>query len=125
MATILYVDDEAAIRRAVVQWLTRRGHTVHQAGSLAEARDVIVAQPVDGAFVDLWLGRENGLELQDWIEQNRPELSSNIVFVTGDITACEASESPFGTLERPVLAKPFELQQLDAFVDRWMRQPSR
>jgi DNA-binding NtrC family response regulator len=124
VATVLYVDDEAAIRRAVVQWLSRHGHTVHAVGSLADARDVLGAQTVDGAFVDLWLGKENGRELQSWIDENRPGLSPNIVYVTGDITACEASESPFGTLERPVLSKPFELQQLDAIVDRWMSQPS-
>ncbi|HEY7234926.1 MAG TPA: response regulator [Gemmatimonadaceae bacterium] len=125
MATVLYVDDEPAIRRAVVQWLSRRGHMVYAVGSLADAREVLVAQPVDGVFVDLWLGKESGCELQSWIEQHRPELSANVVYVTGDITACEASESPFGTLARPVLSKPFELRQLDDVVDRWMKQPSR
>ena len=108
----------------MVQWLSRHGHTVHAVGSLADAREVLGAQTVVGAFVDLWLGKENGRELQNWIDENRPGLSPNIVYVTGDITACEASQSPFGTLQRPVLAKPFELQQLDDFVDRWMRQPS-
>jgi DNA-binding NtrC family response regulator len=120
MATVLFVDDEDAIRRAVSAWLTRRGHTVHTAGTLAEARDLLASHAVDGAFIDLWLGAESGLELQDWIEDNRPELSPKIVFVTGDPGAREMARYSAGTLGHPVLAKPFELQELDTFVRHWM-----
>jgi DNA-binding NtrC family response regulator len=120
MATVLYVDDEDAIRRAVFAWLTRRGHTVHTAGTLAEARDLLASQAVDGAFIDLWLGEESGLELQDWIEDNCPELSPKIVFVTGDPGAREIVRCSMGKLGHPVLTKPFELQQLDTFVHLWM-----
>ena len=119
MATVLYVDDEAAIRRAVVAWLTRRGHTVHVAASIGDARELLSSQTVDGAFVDLWLGGESGLELRDWIDEHRPELSANVVFVTGDPGADTAGRGPLAGLGRPVLAKPFDLQQLDEFVDGW------
>jgi len=119
MATVLYVDDEAAIRRAVVAWLTRRGHTVHTAATLGDARELLSSQSIDGAFVDLWLGAESGLELRDWIDEHRPDLSPNVVFVTGDPGADTAGQGPLGTLGRPVLAKPFDLEQLDHFVDGW------
>jgi DNA-binding NtrC family response regulator len=125
MATVLYVDDEDAIRRAVSAWLTRRGHTVHTAGTLADARDLLASQAIDGAFIDVWLGAESGLELQDWIEEHRPELSLRIVFVTGDLGASEIARSSAGKLGRPVLAKPFELQELDTFVHSWMNPGSR
>ena len=119
MATVLYVDDEAGIRRAVVAWLTRRGHTVHTAASIGDAREVLNSQTIDGAFVDLSLGDESGLELRDWIEEHRPELSRNIVFVTGDPAADTQGRGRLETLGRPVLAKPFDLQQLDQFVEGW------
>lgn len=125
MAIVLYVDDEDAIRRAVVAWLTRRGHTVHSARTLADARDVLSSQPVDGAFVDVWLGDESGLELQEWIDENRPDLSPNIVYVTGDLAASVTSRAALGTLGRPILSKPFELQQLDAFVASWVAPTDR
>jgi len=125
MATILYVDDEEAIRRAVSAWLTRRGHTVHTAATLGDARDLLASQAIDGAFVDVWLGSESGLELQDWIDEHRPELSQRIVFVTGDLGATQIADWSLGKLGRPVLAKPFELQQLDRFVDGWMNSSSR
>jgi DNA-binding NtrC family response regulator len=120
MATILYVDDEDAIRRAVVAWLTRRGHTVHAVASVAGARNLLESHPVDGAFVDLWLDNESGLELQNWIDENRPDLSPNVVFVTGDVNANETAGSTLGVLGRRVLAKPFDLSQLDEIVDRWV-----
>ena len=121
MATVLYVDDEAAIRRAVVTWLTRRGHTVYEAACIANARDVLESQHVDGVFVDVWLGDESGLELQDWIDENRPELSRKLVFVTGDVAAAgDWTNRTLGGLARQVLAKPFDLKQLDEFVDRWV-----
>ena len=119
MATVLYVDDEAAIRRAVVSWLTRRGHTVHTAATVGDARELLQSQSVDGAFVDLWLGEESGLELRDWIDEHRPDLSANIVFVTGDPGADTGGRGSLADLGRPVLAKPFDLEQLDRFVDGW------
>jgi len=124
MATVLYVDDEDAIRRAVSAWLTRRGHTVHTAATLADARDLLASQAIDGAFVDVWLGDENGLELQDWIDEHRPDLSPKIVFVTGDVGASSVATHALGKLGHPVLAKPFELQQLETLVERWMTPAS-
>lgn len=125
MATVLYVDDEDAIRRAVSKWLTRRGHTVHTAGRLADARDLIASHVIDGVFIDIWLGEESGLELQDWIEEHCPQLSAKIVFVTGDLGASEIVRCSVGKLGRPVLTKPFELQQLETFVHLWVdRSPS-
>ncbi|HEY2378938.1 MAG TPA: response regulator [Gemmatimonadaceae bacterium] len=125
MAMVLYVDDEDAIRRAVSAWLTRRGHTVHTAATLTDARDLLASQAIDGAFVDVWLGDESGLELQDWVDENRPDLSRKIVFVTGDPVASDTAQRALGKIGRPVLAKPFELQQLDTFVERWMAPPPR
>jgi DNA-binding NtrC family response regulator len=119
MATVLYVDDEDGIRRAVVAWLSRRGHTVHVAASVGDARALLESRSFDGAFVDLWLAGESGLELQDWIDEHRPDLSHNIVFVTGDPGANATGRGPLTELGHPVLAKPFDLQQLDQYVAGW------
>jgi CheY-like chemotaxis protein len=125
MAIVLYVDDEEAIRRVVVAWLTRRGHTVHAVASVADATDLLRDRAVDGAFVDLWLENESGLELRDWIDEHLPALSPNVVFVTGDVAAGETTSPAIAGLGRPVLAKPFELVELDAYVDRWMGKIDR
>ena len=119
MATVLYVDDEDAIRRAVVTWLTRKGHVVHTASTVAAARELLATESIDGAFIDLWLGDESGLELQDWIDEHRPEFASNIVFVTGDLVTSDSVSRVLGGLGHPVLGKPFDLQELEIWAERW------
>lgn len=119
MATVLYVDDEVSIQRAVRAWLTRRGNVVHTASTLAEARDVLERHSVDGVFLDVWLGTESGFELQAWIDDNQPGLSHRIVYVTGDIMT-EVSVAKTGEqLGRPVLPKPFELRDLETYIAHW------
>ena len=124
MASVLYVDDEEAIRRAVITWLTRRGHVVHAAGTVSSALHLLESHPVDGAFVDVWLGDQSGFELQDWIDEHRPDLSAKVVLVTGDPASSEIAKRQhvLGQLGRPILAKPFDLSELEEFVAGWVRE---
>lgn len=118
MATVLYVDDEAPIRRAVSTWLGRKGHFVHEAGTLDEARAVLEThvEALDGVFIDLWLGAESGIELFKWLEARHPTLAERVAFVTGDLFDSPEVGREFA---RPVFAKPFELKELEAQVVKW------
>jgi DNA-binding NtrC family response regulator len=119
LATILYVDDEDAIRRALRSWLMRRGHIVFTAGSADEARSILESHTVDGVFIDIWLGRDSGFDLFEWIDMNCPSVAQNAVFVTGDIIRDPDVERSIAALERPVLTKPFELGELEQIVKGW------
>ena len=119
MATVLYVDDEEAIRRALTSWLTRRGHTVFTAGSSDEALAVLAANAVDAMFIDIWLGRESGFDLFEWVDMNRPALVDHIAFVTGAIVREPAVERSLAAFARPVLTKPFELTELERMIVSW------
>jgi DNA-binding NtrC family response regulator len=119
VATVLYVDDEDAIRRALRSWLMRRGHTVFTAGSGEEARAILTSHPVDGVFIDIWLGDESGFDLFEWIDMQFPRVAENAVFVTGDILREPEVEQALEALERPVLTKPFELTELERIVSGW------
>jgi DNA-binding NtrC family response regulator len=119
VATVLYVDDEEAIRRALRSWLMRRGHTVLTAGSGEEARSVLRSHSVDGVFIDIWLGDESGFDLFEWIDMQFPQVAENAVFVTGDIIRDPDVEHALAALERPVLTKPFELTELERIVAGW------
>lgn len=115
MHTLLYVDDEATIGRAVARWFERRGHIVHVAKSLSEARNVLETHDPDTIFIDVWLGTESGFELLAWIEDNRPPLAERVVFVTGDLVDGASEHSRiWTTLGRPVVRKPFDFAQLEA-----------
>jgi len=119
VATVLYVDDERAISRALSSWLTRRGHRVLTATSIAEAVGALEANDVDGAFLDVRLGAENGLELFEWIVQNQPRVAGNTAFVTGDIIPDPNLQSVVDQYGRPVLVKPFDLSELESIVKGW------
>ncbi|MFL5559949.1 MAG: response regulator [Gemmatimonadaceae bacterium] len=119
MATVLYVDDESAIRRLVRRWFERRGVTVITAESAGEARRLFAEHDVAGAFIDVWLGTETGFDLYAWIAQHRPHLKERIAFITGDVDAGVRDGTQLRALGRPVIAKPFELDDLDTFVRQW------
>jgi DNA-binding response OmpR family regulator len=116
MATVLYVDDEATIGRAVARWFERRGHVVHLAATIGAAQMVIADVDPDAVVIDVWLGEESGFELLSWIEDYRPHLGARVTFVTGELVDAGNSARVWRTLGRPVLQKPFELAQLEAMV---------
>ena len=122
MATVLYVDDEDSIRRALRAWLVRRGHVAFTAGSADEARAILESQTVDGVFIDIWLGHESGFDLFEWIDMNQPQVAENAVFVTGDIIRDPDVERSLTALERPVLTKPFDLGELERMVQGWVKK---
>ncbi|MBW8771284.1 MAG: response regulator [Gemmatimonadetes bacterium] len=126
MASLLYVDDEETIGRAVSRWFERRGHEVHVARSIEDAKQILAEHEPAAIFLDVWLGRESGFELLGWIEDEHPELANRVTFVTGELAdAQERARAPEQTdpredhasvwriLGRPVLQKPFELAQLE------------
>lgn len=113
MATLLYVDDEENIGRAVARWFGRRGHTVHLAPNIATAQRLLAEHDPDVLFVDVWLGSESGFELMSWIEDTRPELAGRVTFVTGELADNSRSDRVWRTLGRPVLQKPFDFAQLE------------
>ena len=113
MTTVLYVDDEETIGRAVARWFGRRGHTVHLAHDVRGAQALVTEHDPDVVFIDVWLGHESGFELMSWIEDVRPELAQRVTFVTGELADAGRSDRVWRTLGRPVLQKPFEFSQLE------------
>jgi DNA-binding NtrC family response regulator len=119
MATVLYVDDEPAIRRLVRRWFERRGVTMITAESADEARRLFAEHDVIGAFIDVWLGKETGFDLYAWLAEHRPQLRERIAFITGDVDSGVRDGTQLQALGRPVIAKPFELEDLEVFVRQW------
>lgn len=121
MPSLLYVDDEETIGRAVARWFERRGHAVHVARSVDEAKRVLLHYTPDAIFIDVWLGTESGFELMSWIEEVRGHLADRVTFVTGELAeSIEGSQRIWQTLGRPVLQKPFDLSQLEAHAHEYV-----
>jgi len=115
MPVVLYVDDEETIGRAVARWFERRGHVVHVARTVDEAKRVLLHHSPDAIFIDVWLGTESGFELLSWIEEAHPELAERVTFVTGELADADRSDRVWRTLGRPVLQKPFDFAQLERY----------
>lgn len=116
VATLLYVDDEVLIGKAVARWFERRGHAVQLAGTVAGAKAAIVERAPDVMFIDVWLGTESGFELMGWIEEMHPALASRVTFVTGELADSTDVSRIWKTLGRPVLQKPFDFADLERSI---------
>ena len=121
MATILYLDDEATIRRAVQLWLQRHGIAVVQAGSVHDAKLLVDEQHLDGAFVDVWLEDGSGLDFYNWLLEHHPRLAARVVFVTGDVGASPTLEERLRATGRPFIGKPFDLEEVKELAARCAR----
>ncbi|USR39804.1 sigma-54 dependent transcriptional regulator [Ectopseudomonas hydrolytica] len=84
-AQVIVVDDEAAIREAVQQWLELSGFTVHTCASAAEAL-AVVDRDFPGIVVsDVRMPGSDGLQLLDKLLQVDADLPVILVTGHGDV----------------------------------------
>ena len=103
----------------VQSWLRKRDVDVHTARSIGGAKKCFAQHQFHGVFIDLWLGDGSGLELYEWVAQQHPELANRVAFITGDIIPNDATRRQLELIGLPVLPKPFDLSEIDRYVDRW------
>ncbi|MCK4594540.1 sigma-54-dependent Fis family transcriptional regulator [bacterium] len=115
MPTILVVDDEANLRRAVCRGLEERGHRTLQAGTLGEARRRLLTESPDAVLLDLKLPDGNGLKLLDELRKSHPETPVVILTAYGDVDsavrALKAGAEDF-------FEKPFDLEAVGLILER-------
>jgi DNA-binding NtrC family response regulator len=121
MPVVLFVDDEASMRRVMQHALALHGIEVHTAGGLAEARTACERHAFDGAIIDVWLDDGSGFELFSWLQEHHPRVARNTLFVTGDIAANADLGRQVRALGRPVLVKPFDFDELEDLIRSFSR----
>ncbi|MCX7022864.1 MAG: sigma-54 dependent transcriptional regulator [bacterium] len=115
MATILVVEDEANLRRAVCLGLEQRGYRVLQAGTLGEARRKLLGSTPDAVLLDLRLPDGDGLALLGEMNAGHPETPVVILTAYGDVdTAVRALKAG----AEDFFEKPFELEALALILER-------
>ncbi len=114
-ARLLVVDDEPLVRTTLLRLLRLRGHEVVEAagGEEALARDDLPS--FDAILTDLGMPGMNGRALATEVRRRFSTLP--IVLLTGDTEPGEPDE-----VISAVLAKPFRTDDLDAIVQRLMRE---
>jgi DNA-binding NarL/FixJ family response regulator len=115
---ILVVEDHAAVRAAIVAALCREPTlSVHEAGSLADARTMLCS--IEHAILDLHLPDGNGADLIDDLAAVNPD--AKVVVFTASIDAAETELALKRGVEA-VLDKLADFDDLLATVKRLQRR---
>jgi CheY-like chemotaxis protein len=109
----LIVDDDANIRNLISAILRREHFEVEQAEDGSEAIDRIGKDSAfDIILVDLMMPKIDGLGVIAHLEKHHPETLSHVVVMTA-FTRSAVERVGFAC---PILAKPFDLENLLALV---------
>ena len=113
--TILVADDEALIRRVLVDTLSERGYQVEAVETGAQAWALLQNRPFDLAFVDIRMPELSGLDLL--LKVQEAHIETAVVIVTAQTTLTNAIEAmKRGAFD--YLAKPFDLNDVQALASR-------
>ena len=118
---VLLVDDEAALREPLADYLVRQGFAVTQAGTAAEARSRLVEAVFDIVLLDIMMPGEDGLSLCRHLVEAR---QIPVIFITAK---GEATDRIVG-LEigaDDYVVKPFDPRELVARVRSVLRRAVR
>jgi two-component system OmpR family response regulator len=119
---ILIVDDDAEVRRLLVQALERDGHSLATAASLESARAALVERSADVLVLDLGLPDGSGVELCRALRRAKDSVPILVLTARSEVAkrveALDAGADDF-------LAKPFALAELRARVRALGRRRAR
>src|SRR6516165_3313404 len=115
---ILLIDDDVNLRRSLRLALETMQHRVTEARDGAQAQELLGHRSFDVAFLDLRLGRDQGLDVLPGLLQLAPGL--DVVLITAFATIDSAVEAMRrGAFD--YLPKPFTPSQLRLVLDRVAR----
>jgi len=118
--SVLIVDDEASVRRGMTLMAERLGHEVRTVSdlksALASLRDP--GSRYDALLVDVHLDEAHtGFDLFEELLQEGRGRERHVVFTTGDSVSVTTRDR-LQRSERPVLKKPFNLEELREMLER-------
>jgi two-component system response regulator HydG len=102
--TILVVDDDALVLRAVHRTLTSQGYSVLCASNGSEAVAIAKSREIDVALIDLYLGDMDGLAVLKVVKAHHPAAECLIVTGVSDVSAAHKSleEGASDYFEKPI-----------------------
>ena len=112
MARILVIEDEPLVSAITEEWIAELGHEVVGPAANLDAALALAATPIDGAIIDVSLGRQSGYPAAELLATR----GVPFVFATG---YGQDGLDP-AWRGRPTLMKPFEFDALRAAVERML-----
>jgi len=121
--TVLVVDDEVLIRLAASDFLQECGFNVLEAGTAAEAIEMIQSNQsvIDLVFSDVRMpGDTDGFGLSKWIRTNT---GLPVILASGDASKSDASHEVCA--EELFLKKPYDLEYVVAQIRLTIGRPKK
>jgi putative two-component system response regulator len=117
--TLLVVDDEEAIRSALLRYLVRQGYEVEAAASGEDALGVLAERKITGILLDVNLPGISGIDLVPRIMEREPGVALLMLTAVNDASTAALCMQR-GALD--YLIKPIELVRLGRAVARALAQ---
>ncbi|MGI8914297.1 MAG: response regulator transcription factor [Chloroflexota bacterium] len=115
MATVLVVDDELPLRSLLAMVIRDAGHAVILAIDGSQALEVIGRQRPDLVLSDIMMPLLNGAALCRGLKLAADTASIPVILMSAAGNALAE-----GTGADAFLAKPFDIADVEALLDRWL-----
>ncbi|MGA2483362.1 MAG: response regulator [Candidatus Acidiferrales bacterium] len=120
---ILLIEDEPSVTAFMRAALERKGYAVVPVSSGAAGLELLQDREFCGVISDIRMpGSVNGAEVHAWIQQNRPDLRSRIILISGD-TANPETQVFLEKSGTPCIEKPFRVQKFISIVAETFGEP--
>jgi two-component system NtrC family sensor kinase len=113
--SVLLIDDEEGLRRAVLNFLKRRGMHATAVGDGADALRALHREHFDVIVSDVRMPGMSGGEFLKRLRQDYPAMVNRLVFTTGDTFATDTAEL-LRDAGVPSLVKPYDFAKLEALL---------
>src|SRR6266571_3743989 len=113
--TVLVVDDETALRNALLRFLTRRGIQGQGVADGAAALRALRQRTFDVIISDVRMPGMSGREFLERLRHDRPEMVRRLVFSTGDTFAADTA-ALIKESRVPTVTKPFDFAALERVI---------
>src|SRR5216117_2412846 len=110
--SVLLVDDEEGLRRALVNFLKRRGMHVIAVEDGSDALRVLRRERFDVIVSDVRMPGMSGAEFLERLRREHPAMVKRLIFTTGDTFAADTS-SLLRDAGVPSLVKPYDFAKLE------------
>ncbi|MCA9079210.1 MAG: response regulator transcription factor [Planctomycetaceae bacterium] len=117
--TILTIEDDAAIRRGIVDALQFAGFRVLQAGTFRAGQELATTEAYDLLLLDVLLPDGSGLDILDAVRETRP--TKPVIMLTARGTEADRVAGLQGGADDYVI-KPFSMRELMARVQAVLRR---
>lgn len=119
-ARVLVVEDHAANRELLCDWLQAEGYEVLAAANLTASMAAMHQHRPQAVLLDIKLGAEDGLTLAQWIRQQPSLQHTPVIAVTAHAMLSER-ERIFHAGCQAYVSKPVDFRLLREELHRWIQ----